>query len=82
MNFSEGQHYHKILLKTFGLKNIDINNCKNVIKDNYDYLQQCLKDLVSNENFESEKDFEFKIRNKYKNEDIIFNMKIPKLLIM
>ena len=76
LNFSEGQHYHKILLKTFGLKNIDINNCKNVIKDNYDYLQQCLKDLVSNENFESEKDFEFKIRNKYKNEDIIFNMRI------
>ena len=76
LNFSEGQHYHKILMKTFGLKNIDINNCKNVIKDNYDYLQQCLKDLISIENFESEKDFEYKIRNRYKNEDSIFNMKI------
>ena len=31
LNFSEGDHYHKILLKTFGLKNVDINNCKTIM---------------------------------------------------
>ena len=80
-NFCEGQHYHKILLKTFGLKNIDINNCENVIKDNYIYLQQCLKDLNSIENFDFEKEFEFKIRNNYKDEDITFNMKISSICL-
>ena len=76
MSFSDGQHYHKILMKTFGLKNIDIDNSKNVSKDNYDYLQQSLKDLNSNKKLDSEKEIEFKIRTNYKNEHIIFNMKI------
>ena len=76
LNFSEGDHYHKILLKTFGLKNVDINNCKTIIKDNFKFLQDCINNLNSLENFESEKEIEFKIRNNYKNEDVIFNMKI------
>ena len=57
MNFSEGQHYHKILMETFGLKNIDIINCKDIIKDNFNYLQGCLKELNSIENFIGEKEF-------------------------
>ena len=74
INFSEGQHYHKILMETFGLKNIDIINCKNIIKDNYDYLQICLKELNSIENFIGEKEFEFKVKNFGK--EINYNMKI------
>ena len=74
MNFSEGQHYHKIIMETFGLKNIDIINCKNVIKDNFNYLQGCLKELNSIENFIGEKEFEFKIKNF--GQEICFYMKI------
>ena len=81
IKFSEGDHYHKVLMKTFGLKNIDINNSKNVIKDNYNYLKECLKNLYNVENFISEKDFEFKIRINWEDDDIIFNMKIFSLCL-
>ena len=74
INFSEGQHYHKILMETFGLKNIDIINSKNIIKDNFDYLQVCLKELNTIENFVGEKEFEFKIKNFGK--EINYYMKI------
>ena len=63
INFSEGQHYHKILLETFGIKNIDIINCKNIIKDNFNYLKVCLRELNSIDNFTGEKEIEFKIKN-------------------
>lgn len=76
MSFIEGDHYHKILMKTFGLKNIDISNSQKVMKDNYNYLKKCFKDLNSVENFESEKEFEFNIGSDYKRKEIIFNLKI------
>ena len=50
MNFSEGEHYSKILMQTFGLKNIDIVNCNNIINDNYSYLKEYLNDFKSIEN--------------------------------
>ena len=81
LSFIDRKDYTKILMQTFGLKNIDINNSKNVIKDNFDYLQNNLKDLYSLENFISEKEFEFKIRNNYKNENMIFNMKITSICL-
>ena len=60
MNISEGEHYHKILMKTFGIKNIDLINCKNIINDNFVYLQQSLNGLNYNENPISEKECEFR----------------------
>ena len=76
MNISEGEHYHKILMKTFGIKNIDLINCKNIINDNFVYLQQSLNGLNYNENPISEKECEFKIKIKFKDENVLFNMKI------
>ena len=76
MNFSEGEHYHKVLLKTFGIKNIDLINCKNIIKDNLDYLKESLNDFNTIENPISEKECEFKIKIKFKDENVLFNMKI------
>ena len=74
INFSEGQHYHKILMETFGIKNIDIINCKNIIKDNFNYLKVCLRELNSIDNFTGEKEIEFKIKNFGK--EINFHLKI------
>ena len=76
MNFSEGEHYHKVLMKTFGIKNIDLINCKNIIKDNFDYLKESLNDFNTIENPISEKECEFKIKIKFKDENVLFNMKI------
>ena len=76
MNFSEGEHYSKILMQTFGLKNIDIVNCNNIINDNYSYLKEYLNDFKSIENNISEKEYEFKIRINSKREDLLFKMKV------
>ena len=81
LNFIESKGYNKILMKTFGLENIDINNSKNVIKDNYSYLQNNLNELESIENFVSEKEFEYNIKNNYKNENLTFNMKITSICL-
>ena len=76
MSFSEGNFYSNELLKIFGLNNVDINNNNEIIKNNFEYLQESIINLHSLENFTSKKSIEFKIKNHFNNEDIQFNMSI------
>jgi len=75
ISFSE-RDYADELLKTFDLSNIDINNNNEIIKKNFEYLHESIINLNSFENITSEKSIEFKIKNNFNKDDIIFNMSI------
>ena len=79
MSFSEGNYYSNELLKTFGLNNIDINNNNDIIKTNFEYLQENINNINSIENYENEKSIEFKIKSLFNKENIQFNMNIYSL---
>jgi len=76
MSFSEGNFYSNELLKTFDLNNIDINNNIEIIKSNFEYLQESIININSLENFINENSIEFKIKSLFNKEAIQFNMHI------
>ena len=75
ISFSE-RDYADELLKTFDLSNIDINNNNEIIKKNFEYLHESIINLNSFENITTQKSIEFKIKNNFNKDDIIFNMNI------
>ena len=75
LSFSEGD-YSDELLKAFGLNHIDINNNKEIIKENFEYLNENITKLISLENNTNQKTIEFNIRNFVTKEDIKFNMSV------
>ncbi len=76
MSFSEGNFYSNELLKTFGLNNIDISNNTEIIKSNFEYLNESIIKIQTLVNFTSTNSIEFKIKNHFNNQDIQFNMNI------
>ena len=75
LSFSEGD-YSDELLKAFGLNHIDINNNKEIIKENFEYLKENITKLDSLENNTNQKTIEFNIKNFVTKEDIKFNMSV------
>lgn len=76
MNFSEGMSYSEKILKAIGLDNIDINNNSEIIKSNFSYLHESLININLLENYTSTKSIDYKIKNNFNKEDIIFNINV------
>ena len=76
INFSEGMNYSEKVLKAIGLSNIDISNNSEIIKSNFNYLHESLININLLENFTSSKSIDYKIKNNFTKEDVLFNINV------
>ena len=76
LNFSEGMNYSEKVLNAIGLRNIDISNNSEIIKNNLNYLHESLININLLENFTSSKSIDYKIKNNFNKEDMLFNINV------